>query len=63
MKKEVKDHISIWKDRLNRYNDINVKAIAIEGRVVNLIAPTGDIRKRLVKDSRISPIELPAEIK
>jgi hypothetical protein len=63
MKKEVKDHIGIWKDRLNRYNDINVKAIAIENRVVKLIAPTGEVRKRLMKDSRISPIELPAEIK
>jgi hypothetical protein len=63
MKKEVEDHISTWKDRLNRYNDINVKAIAIESRVVNLIAPAGDVRKRLVKDSKISPIELPAEIK
>lgn len=63
MKKEVKDHISTWKDRLNRYNDINVKAIAIESRVVNLIAPTGEVRKRLIKDSKISPIELPAEIK
>ncbi|HMN00761.1 MAG TPA: DUF2130 domain-containing protein [Anaerolineales bacterium] len=63
MKKEVKDHISIWKDRLNKYNDINVKAVAIESRVVKLIAPTGETRKRLVKDSRISPIELPAEIK
>jgi len=63
MKKEVKDHISTWKDRLNRYNNINVKAIAIENRVIKLIAPNGKARKRLVKDSRITAIELPSEIK
>jgi hypothetical protein len=63
MKKEVKEHISIWKDRINRYNDINIKAVAVENRVVNLIAPNGEVRKRLIKDSRITPIELPAEIK
>lgn len=63
MKKEVKEHINIWKDRLNRYNDINLKAIAVENRVVNLIAPNGEVRRRLVKDSRITSIELPAEIK
>ncbi len=63
MKKEVKDHINTWQDRLNRYNDINMKAIAIESRVVKLIAPNGEVRKRLVKDSRITPIELPSEIK
>lgn len=63
MKKEVKDHINTWQDRLNRYNDINIKAIAIENRVVKLIAPNGEVKKRLVKDSRITPIGLPAEIK
>jgi hypothetical protein len=63
MKKEVKDHINTWQDRLNRYNDINIKAIAIENRVVKLIAPNGEVKKRLIKDSRITPIGLPAEIK
>ena len=63
MKKEVKDHINTWQDRLNRYNDINIKAIAIENRVVKLISPNGEVKKRLVKDSRITPIGLPAEIK
>ena len=63
MKKEVKDHINTWQDRLNRYNDINIKAIAIENRVIKLIAPNGEVKKRLVKDSRIAPIGLPAEIK
>jgi hypothetical protein len=63
MKKEIKEHINIWKDRLNRYNDINQKAIIVENRVVNLIAPDGEVRRRLIKDSQITPIELPAEIK
>lgn len=63
MKKEVKDHINTWQDRLNRYNDINIKAIAIENRVIKLIAPNGEVKKRLIKDSRITPIGLPAEIK
>jgi hypothetical protein len=63
MKKEVKNHINTWQDRLNRYNDINIKAIAIENRVVKLIAPNGEVKKRLIKDSRITPIGLPAEIK
>ncbi len=63
MKKEVKDHINTWQDRFNRYNDINIKAIAIENRVVKLIAPNGEVKKRLIKDSRITPIGLPSEIK
>jgi len=63
MKNGVKDHINTWQDRLNRYNDINIKAIAIENRVIKLIVPNGEARKRLVKDSRITAIGLPPEIK
>jgi hypothetical protein len=62
MKKEVKEHINTWQDRLSRYSDINIKAVAIENRVVKLIAPDGEVKKRLVKESRITPIELPTEI-
>jgi len=63
MKKEVKDHISTWKDRLNKYNDINVKAVAIENRIVKLITVKSDFKKRTIRDSTIMPIELPSEIK
>ncbi len=63
MKKEVKEHINAWQDRFNKYNDINMKAIAIENRVIKLIAPNGETKKRLIKDSVIVPIGLPAEIK
>jgi hypothetical protein len=63
MRKEVKDHINTWQNRFSKYNNINIKAVAIENRVVKLIAPNGDARKRLVKDSMIMPIGLPAEIK
>lgn len=63
MRKEVKDHINTWQDRFNKYNNINIKAIAIENRVVKLIAPNGDAKKRLIKDSMIMPIGLPSEIK
>lgn len=63
MRKEVKEHINTWQDRFSKYNNINIKAIAIENRVVKLIAPNGDVKKRLIKDSMIMPIGLPAEIK
>jgi hypothetical protein len=62
MKKEVKEHINAWQDRLARYNDINIKAIAIESKVVKLISTSDDTKKRPIKDTRITPIELPAEI-
>jgi len=63
MRKEVKDHINTWQNRFSKYNNINIKAVAIENRVVKLIVPNGDAKKRLVKDSMIVPIELPAEIR
>ena len=63
MRKEVRDHITTWQNRFNKYNNINIKAVAIENRVVKLIAPNGDAKKRLAKDSMIMPIGLPSEIK
>lgn len=62
MKREVKDHINTWQDRIKRYSEINIQAIAIDDRVIKLITPNGAIKVQ-VKDARILPIGLPAEIK
>jgi hypothetical protein len=40
-----------------------MKVIAIENRVVKLIVPNSEARRRLVKDSRITPIEISSKIK
>jgi hypothetical protein len=63
MKKEIKEHVNIWQDRFDRYSDINNKALIIENKVVKLITSKDDVKKRLIKDSQIVPIELPGEIK
>lgn len=63
MNKEIKDHINTWQDRFSKYNNINIKAVAIETRVIRLISPNGDAKKKLIKDSIIVPIGLPAAIK
>jgi hypothetical protein len=58
----VKDHINTWQDRIKRYSEINIQAIAIDNRVIKLITPNEGIKGH-VKDARILPIRLPAEIK
>jgi hypothetical protein len=63
MNKEIKDHINTWQDRFSKYNNINIKAVAIETRIIRLFSPNGDAKKKLVKDSIIVPIGLPAAIK
>ena len=62
LKKEVKEHVHVWQDRIQRYNDINSKAYFIENKVIKL-AMSKDEAKRLPKSTEIIPIELPAEIK
>lgn len=62
LRKEVKEHVSIWQDRIKRYNDINIKALQIENKVVKLVI-SKDESKKLRKGTEIIPIELPHEIK
>jgi len=36
LKKEVREHVHVWQDRLQRYNDINSKAYSVENKVIKL---------------------------
>ncbi len=62
LRKEVKEHVHIWQDRIKRYNDINNKALHIENKVIKLAISKNE-SKRLRKGTEMIPIELPAEIK
>ncbi len=62
LRKEVKEHVHIWQDRIKRYNDINNKAFHIENKVIKLAISKNE-SKRLRKGTEMIPIELPAEIK
>ncbi len=61
LKKEVKDHINVWENRINKYRKIYGEADKIELKVVNLFIedkPLIEIPKR----GDIQPIELPSKI-
>lgn len=62
LRKEVKDHVTVWQDRLKRYTDMNSKALQIENKIVRL-AISKKQTKKLRKGTEIIPIELPHEIK
>ena len=62
LRKEVKEHVHIWQDRIKRYNDINNKALYIENKVIKLAISKNE-SKRLRKGTEMTPIELPAEVK
>jgi hypothetical protein len=61
LKKEVKEHLSNWQLRLEKYRDIYSSTEAIESKAVSLIADEKD-PKNPEHTIEIKPIELPAEI-
>jgi hypothetical protein len=61
LKREVKEHISEWEIRLNKYRNIYSQVEIIEQKVVNLVAIESN-PPALPRPTDIQPIELPSEI-
>jgi len=61
LKKEVKNHINTWEERLDKYRDIHHQANVIESKVINLLVTDDKSKKQLVFDE-IKSIDLPVKI-
>jgi len=60
LKKEVKDHMSSWENRLNKYRRINTNANRIGNKVFDVMLPESDRKK--ISHEEISSIQLPASV-
>jgi hypothetical protein len=60
LKKEVKDHISSWENRLDKYRNIHTHANKIGSKVVDILLPES-AHKKIVQE-KITSIQLPAVI-
>ncbi len=61
LKKEVKNHINTWEERLDKYRNIHHQANAIESKVINLLVTDDKSKKQLIYDE-IKSIDLPGKI-
>jgi len=61
LKKEVKNHVTTWEERLDKYRNIHGQAHTIESKVINLLVAE-DHGKKTVVTEEIKSIDLPKRI-
>ena len=61
LKKEIKNHLSDWRNRFNKYRNIRAEAYKIESKVVELDMPESD-KKKHISNAGFSPIVLSERI-